>query len=146
MNTDWLKELALLRKDLEKASENVEKCQEELEQTYPWQALQTYKEKQAGIKKDIDEVTNHIKDEVLAEYSGEDTKPYDGVQIKTFTIVEVKDEKKAKIWAAQNAPSLISISKSKFDKAVKELELDFIEIGEEYRVYLASDLSAYLEE
>ena len=56
------------------------------------------------------------------------------------------DEKQAKIWASQNAPGTVSLSKSKFEKAVKELELDFIEIGEENRVYLASDLSEYLEE
>lgn len=146
MDTYWLKELATLREDLEKANKFVEEVEEELKKTPIYQALETYKEMQAGVKKQIDEVTARIKEQALEEYDGENKKPYSGVEIRNFTIVNVLDEKQAKVWAAENAPSTLNISKSKFEKVVKVLELDFIELGEENRVYLASDLSEYLEE
>ena len=53
------------------------------------------------------------------------------------------DEKQAKQWAAENAPGIVTLNKSKFNKVVKELELDFVVKDEEYKVQIASDLSEY---
>jgi len=104
--------------------------------------INTLKHAQTNLEADIKTATLQ-----LSEFSGyEDRKPVSGVQIKEFTVVEILDEKKAKIWASQNAPDTISLSKSKFDKVVKVLDLDFVRTGKEYRAQVDSDLSNYLNE
>ena len=144
-----LKQLATIRVHLADRQEELSKAHEALEAT-PEQELvneiaaeiNNLKQAETLYKDNITKDALFLSE--LSEY--EDRKPASGVQIKEFTTIEILDEKKAKVWASENAPDTISISKAKFNKIAKVLNLDFVEIGTEYRAQVASDLSNYLDE
>lgn len=95
----------------------------------------------------VDSLKALIREQALREFeeTGDKT-PVKGVQIKSFSIVSVTDDKTAKKWAAENAPLLLSLDLNKFRKAVENLDLPFVVKGVEHRAEIASDLSMYLPE
>lgn len=72
-------------------------------------------------------------------------KPVPGAEVKMFATVNITDERAAMTWAIQHVPAAVSLDTKKFGAAVKNLELPFIEVGEEPRGQIASDLSEYLK-
>jgi hypothetical protein len=143
---DDLKYLAHQRKKLAKQKEAEKTLTEKLEATPEYVALQAIKKEIGNTKDDASRAELQIKNNVIPEFGLDDKKPCDGVQIKEFSVIRVLDEKEAKRWASENAPGVITLNKSKFDRAVKGLELDFIYKDTEYRAQIASDLSMYEEE
>lgn len=146
---DKLKELAHTRWLLGHRKQELSEAQEALEETPQFaevtdlvNEINTYNQAEANLKADIGVASIRLSE--LSEY--EDRKPVSGVQIKEFTTIEILDEKKAKVWAADNAPDTLTLSASKFNKVAKVLNLDFVEIGKEYKAQVASDLSEYLDE
>lgn len=77
--------------------------------------------------------------EVSAETDYDDRKPVGGIEIKKFTVVEITDLKEAKIWAAENAPDLLTLN-STFQNAVSKLSLPFTNKKVEYRAQISSKL------
>jgi len=139
-HTKWL--LGNRAMDLQLAQDYLEQTPEYFEVNELTKEIKELQQSEANLNANIKTATLQ-----LSELSGyADRKPVSGVQIKEFTVVEILDEKKAKIWASQNAPDTISLSKSKFDKVAKVLDLDFVKTGTEYRAQVASDLSNYLDE
>lgn len=117
-----------------------------LEATPEYQNLQQLKEKGMEYLTKAGELSDSIKEDTVKEFisSGlENTKPYDGIQIKKFQVVHVLDDREAIEWAGTNAPQVLSLKKAPFNKIAKVLDLSFVEINTEYRAQIASDLSMY---
>ena len=143
---DNLRLLALQRRDLEVAKGVVAHYQEKLEQTDEYQQLQKSEEILDNIWDDVSKIEEVIRTLVYDQFisSGlENTKPYDGIQIKKFSVVHILDERGAIKWAATNAPQVLSLKKAPFNKIAKVLDLEFVESDNEYRAQIASDLSMY---
>ena len=144
-----LKDLAKIRNDITKTRVDLVYAQELLEERIEYKEVLACKEELKAYTKAQTTLEDQIKPTALrlSSFSGyKDRKPVSGIHVKEFTVVTILDEKKATIWVANNAPSIISISKAKFNKTVKALELDFIKIEAEYRAEILSDLSEYLDE
>lgn len=145
MITDKLKELAQYRSDAQSQKGLVEKLQKKLELTEEWISLQEEKEQLKGLSVVVEQLEEEVRDLAHSLFDGQNKKPFIGIEIKEFSVVKVLDEKRALVWASQNAPSILKLDQTKFKKAVENLELDFVEKGVEYRVQIASDLSEYLK-
>lgn len=144
---DYLHELAVSRvalalfkaqvKDLETQLEESElgvKLQEAQKNLKMLSAAQAGLEKGLKTRIETEFVRNHL----------ENTKPYEGVQIKQFQVVRILDEREAKRWAGENAPGALSIKTAQFNKIAKAIDgLNFVKIDKEYRAQIASDLSMY---
>ena len=137
-------ELAKARKELRDINEFMGYIMEELVYKNP-------KYIQAKEKRDkLSELSSMLDEDVrklaLLEFERtENKKPHPSVNIKETTTVTVLDENKAKEWVSINLPSALTIAKGKFNKAVKTLELDFVEINKNPSAYIGADLSKYLE-
>ena len=103
--------------------------------------LQWYREQAAFV----DGMENEIRSIVIHDYDG-DKHPYPGVEIKTFTVITVTDQKAAVKWAGENAPACVKLDEVKFKKVAEALDLPFVSKSTENRVQIASDLSYYLKE
>ena len=144
-----LKDLAKVRISITKTKEDLVYAQELLEERIEYKEvlackdeLKVYAEAQKKLETDIKD--DAVRASKLSGYKNR--KPAFGVEVKKFIVVTIVDEKKAKICAANNAPSTISISKSKFDKVMKVLKKDFVKVKPEYRAQVSSNLSEYLDE
>ncbi len=145
---DFLKELNAKRNELLRMDAEVYDAQKELEKSEPFVALQARKAELQILRARVDGLAGGIKDRVETEFrlfaKPRDTKPYEGIQLKKFTVVTITDEQAAKEWVAENAPSCIAIKKAPFNKVAKALgSLEFVDITTEYRAQIASDLSMY---
>lgn len=145
MITNKLKELAELRKELSQQKIDLDIYQSELEKTPQYQYLVAQKLICNTQSSEIEQLEKEIRELAVAQFDGQNKKPFKGIEIKEFSVVKVLDEKKALIWASQNAPSILKLDQAKFKKAVENLELDFVEKGVEYKGQIASDLSEYLK-
>ena len=143
---DNLKELHTLRIATEMWKSTVEVAQNILEETSQYQRLQRAKESLSKCEAEANELADSIRHNAEVEFVMnhlENTKPYDGIQIKKFNVVHLLDERQAITWAATNAPQVLSLKKAPFNKIAKVLDLDFVKINDEYRAQIASDLSMY---
>lgn len=143
-----LKELATRRQDLETTKKELESKKIDLQLTPEWLAVERFTRCVNEDKEAIEALEVEIKLQGTMAFLENPTlgrKPVKGIEVKEFSIIKVLDEKKALIWASQNAPSILKLDQTKFKKAVENLELDFVEKGVEYRTQIASDLSEYLK-
>lgn len=142
---DKLTELAKVRDDIAeyKAISDISKIA--LEGTHEWIVYQNNLNNVRGLEQQESILANEVREISVQIFDGTNKKPVHGIEIKEFSVIKVLDEKKALIWASQNAPSILKLDQAKFKKAVENLELDFVEKGVEYRGQIASDLSEYLK-
>jgi len=144
---EYIKELAIGRIKLAEEKARVKDLEAEWEQSDLYQKYQEAKSHLAIKEAAIRGLEEGIKQRALSEFIKgglEETKPYDGVQVKKFQVVRILDERAAKAWAGENAPGSLSIRQSQFNKIAKALDsLNFIEIDTEWRVQIATDLSMY---
>jgi len=146
---DYLKELAISRTKVARFKAEVKDAEKELEAsevgikfTEAKERLQLQEAAQKGLETGIKARTQ----EEFIKTGRKNKKPHDGVQLKEFTVVRILDENAAKEWAATNAPNTVSIKTSKFNQVAKALgSLKFVEIYNEWRAQIASDLSMYEE-
>jgi hypothetical protein len=144
---EYIRDLALGRIELAEEKARVKDLEAEMEQSDAYHKLEEARNhlrlKEAAIRG----LEEGIKDRVKTEFIQgglEDTKPYEGIQVKKFQVVRILDERAAKEWAGENAPGALSIKTSQFNKIAKALDaLDFLEIDTEWRAQIASDLSMY---
>jgi len=137
--TDKLTDLARLRETKENLQARVDFVSDALKRTVEYEQLELAKNELSLVSKLADDVAKEIRDVVLNSMEV----PV-GITIKQFKVLKVADEKKAKVWMATNAPTLLSYNDSKLLKAVENLEVDWAVVGTEPRVQIASDLSVYL--
>ena len=138
--------LATKRNRLNKQKLAEKSIKEKLESSPEYLALNALQRDIGNTEDDIGRVVAQIKSNATHEFisSGlKNTKPYDGIQIKKFKVVHLLDERTAILWAATNAPQVLSLKKAAFNKIAKVLDLEFVEIDDEYRAQIASDLSMY---
>ena len=144
MDKSDLELLAYERQKLARLKEDLAKKQEYLEATMAYKEVQEARDNVKIMEDEVGRVEDLIRFIVLEEFpSHGNKKPYDGIQVKEFSTITIIDENAAKRWATENAPSIVTLNKSKFNSAVKALELPFVEKGIEYKVQIASDLSIY---
>jgi hypothetical protein len=142
-----LRQLSINRKKVLSLKEMEKTFQKSLEQTPQYVNLQQLKDKIKALQTAIGYQEDEIKEQAVSEFRSsrdKNTKPYNGIQIKTFKVVRILDERKAKKWAGEHAPGTLSIKKSEMNKIAKALgTLEFVEIYPEWRAQIASDLSMY---
>jgi len=144
-----LRNLAYIRLQLERRKDDLDNAQAKLDATPEYAEVQELLAGINALKQQEENLKAYISADGLrlSELSNyEDRKPISGVQVKEFSTVEILDENKAKKWAGENAPDVLSISASKFNKVAKVLTLDFVKLGTEYKAQVASDLSEYLDD
>jgi hypothetical protein len=145
---DKLKELAHKRIEIAEYKARVKDAETQLQQYQPFIHLQNMKDHLKKMETEANDLTGQIKNEVEGNFvapSG-NKKPHDGIEIKKFQVVHMLDEDMAKEWLAQNTPNVLTIKKSKFNQIVKAVGgLKFVEINDEWRAQIASDLSMYEE-
>lgn len=140
-----LTQLANIREAEKLYSKRMENLKAILENSHEWIDYQDALNNVRGLEQQESILANEIREVAVQTFDGTNKKPIYGIEIKEFSVIKVLDEKKALIWASQNAPSILKLDQAKFKKAVENLELDFIEKGVEYRGQIASDLSEYLK-
>ena len=136
------------RQEVKKWESEVDDAQKVLETTLEYKNLQYLKEAVHGAKTKIEEAEEFIKETTVKDFIHfglKNTKPYDGIQIKKFDVVHLLDERQAITWAATNAPQVLSLKQTPFNKIAKVLDLDFVQKTTEYRAQIASDLGMYEE-
>ena len=144
-----LKDLAKIRSDITKTEEDLLCAQELLEDRIEYKEVLACKEELKAYAKIQETLEENIRSDavMLSAFTNyEDRKPVSCVEVKEFTIVNITDERIAKIWAAQNAPDALSIKKAPFNKIAKVMNLDFVDKSTEYRAQVSSNLSEYLDE
>jgi hypothetical protein len=115
---DYLHELAISRTKVARFKAEVKDLEKELEASELGVKLQEAKDGLKIMEAAQNGLVAGIKERIEVEFvrTGlENTKPFEGVQIKKFQQVRILDEKMAKAWAAINAPNVLSIKKAPFN-------------------------------
>jgi len=145
--TDYLHELAISRTKVARIKAEVKDLETQLEESELGRTLAIAKENLKMVEAEQQTLEGGIKHQVEVEFIRnhlENTKPYEGIQIKQFQVVHILDEREAIRWAGENAPGALSIKTAQFNKIAKALDgLEFVKIDKEYRAQIASDLSMY---
>lgn len=139
-----LQELAYKRYEVDALDGNIKLLEERLQSNPEWQQLISMKSKKKEIEAEQTGLEGYVREHAVRMFDGQNKQVNDVVQIKVFDVVVVKDEKAALVWASANMPKALKLDRRTFDSAVKNLELDFIEVKEEPKAQIASDLSKYL--
>lgn len=142
-----LKELAELRYDIQMSDEYIAERQAEYEATEAYKSYKKAREAKAELTKQETELQNTIKSlgwEASKQTNWENRKPIEGINVKKFSTFTLKDETAAKDWATKNKPSVLTLNMTELKKAVKELELPWFTLEDEYKAQIDSDLSQYL--
>ena len=139
--------LAQTRKSIAELQNEIDKAKQELYQLPLAKMIDDLEGELKQTNEFADRISNEIRNDVhdyCVAYGFENRKPFSGIEIKRFTVVNITDETGAKRWASLNAPSMLSLSK-KFNSMVADLEVLFKEVTEEYRIQISSKLDEYLE-
>jgi len=144
---DQLKALASLRKEIEGITIEKDLLEHKYKENPAYISYVTWSEVLMSLKVKEAELTKSIREHAveLSKATGYETRKFDKVEVKEFTVVSILDTKQAVQWAAQNAPSTLSLTKE-FDKVAKSLELPFVKVEKEYRGQIASNLDDLLVE
>ena len=140
--SNLLDAVKLLRERKAETASNIQAMQKYLDETTEGQYLKTLREQIAQINEELADVEDRArKAAVLAYQDSGERKPLPGSEVKMYATVTITDERAALKWAAENAPATVKLDTTKFNAAVKLLDLPFITKGEEPRGTIASDLS-----
>jgi len=141
-----LKQLAELRAKLDYANQEKESAKQIVEMTLEWSTYLGVSDAAKIIGNAIGYLEQEIKEDSVKAFDGTKKRPYDGIEIKAFTITKITDERVARDWAMKNYTPALKLDTKAIEKAGKEgLTPDGLVIVEtEYRAQIASDLSAYL--
>lgn len=143
-----LKELAELRRDIQMSNEYIAERKSEYELTDSYKSYKKATEAKAELIKQEAELTEVIKSlglEASKQSNWEIRTPILGINVKKFSTFTLKDEIAAKDWAINNKPSVLTLNMTELKKAVKELELPWFTLEDEYKAQIDSDLSQYLK-
>jgi len=96
------------------------------------------------LSEDLMVAERELKEMAIVLYEEtKEKKPIDKVEIKIFKKIKY-DLVKALAWCRENAPSLLIVNKKRFEKMAVELGAP-VEVKEEARCAIGTDLSAYLK-
>ncbi len=143
-----LKELAELRRDIQMSNEYIAERKAEYEATEAYKSYKKATEAKAELVKQETELNEVIKSlglEACKQTNWENRTPVLGINVKKFSTFILKDETSAKDWATKNKPSVLTLNMTELKKAVKELELPWFTLEDEYKAQIDSDLSQYLK-
>ncbi len=143
-----LKVLAELRQDIQISNEYLAECKAEYEATEAYKRYKNAAETKAELVKRETELSEVIKSlglEACKQTNWENRAPILGINVKKFSNFILKDETAAKDWATKNKPSVLNLNMTELKKAVKELELPWFTLEDEYKAQIDSDLSQYLK-
>lgn len=136
--------LAHLRQTEGNAKETLARIEADLAASPLGQKLARAKELLAATCTDRDGVEKALRVSALAQYSEDgNKKPHPAVGIVLCTTLDY-DQADALEYARQHLPKALKLNKRVFEKAAKAIEPNFVTIGQEPRVRIASDLSLYL--
>ena len=97
---------------------------------------------------EIERLSEEIRMKALEEFNGTNNKhPFEGVQIKFFTVVSIPDEAKAREWCLSNFRPALKLDLKVFEKSAKDgtIPADLAKVEAEPRAQIATDLSEYLK-
>lgn len=136
--------LAHLRRHEDNAKSLVECIENEIATSGLGQKLARARDLLAATKLDRAEAEDNLRNIALAQYETDgDKQPHPAIGIAIYTILDY-DEGQALDYARLHLPKALRLDKRVFEKAAKAIEPDFVTIGQEPRVRIASDLSQYL--
>lgn len=138
-------ELAQLRVNRNKLHNEQQKMMLALQNSEPYMQLDLMR---TQTDAEIERVTEEIRMKALEEFNGTKNKhPFDGVQIKFFTIVSITDETRAREWCLMNFRPALKLDAKVFEKAVKDgtIPADLAKVDVEPRAQISTDLSDYLK-
>lgn len=138
-----MRDLAETNRQYEQASEEVARMRQTLESS---EAYQIYTELQEQMK----ELRANIEAVALKEYETTNIKQLaDGLSIRVYKKVQY-DQAEATKWAIANAPTMVKIDGRLFEKHAKAVQdttpIEFVEIYDDPKVAISSDLSSYLSQ
>lgn len=132
--------VALLRAKQNELEEHMVRLRRELQQSRLQRELDELTRAAVNLGGELDDAENRLRAAILA--SGQ-RKTAAG-EVKTFTILEY-EPRQAMDWAARgNMWSMLKLDKAAFEKVAKNVDLEFVRKLQELKVYLASDLSAFM--
>lgn len=142
--------LAALNKGLEENEAWQQEKQALLEQAPIYQQLLKIQAEKKEIKAKIEMVRDHVKTYAEGLYQSEgDKKPADGVEVRIYTKYEY-DPELALDYCKQALPLALKLDTKTFEKYVKGVQevkpLPFVEVIEDPRVMISSDLTEYLRQ
>jgi hypothetical protein len=149
MLQEKLKSLAELNKALEENEAWREAKFEKVKALPEYQEFEELRQERSDIAEQIDNLRNEINELTLKAYldTGEKN-PASGVGVRVYTNY-VYDEDKAFGYCRSRLPAALKLDKRKFEKYVKGVQdvqpLEFVEVKEDPRPTIASDLSEYLD-
>jgi len=99
----------------------------------------------AVAQEDVADAEIAVRSRALKMYDSTGAKqPHPAVKIAVYTVLSY-DPAQALEYARQHLPKALKLDKQVFEKSAKAIEPDFVIVGEEARVRIASDLSEYLK-
>lgn len=144
-DTRDLQRLAMLRKTLDIARIELARAQLILLETPEGKAVESCKYALSDILASIMESEYIIRNTACEHWDGTgEREPWPGVKVKLYTVVDY-DRKEAELWARENAPYMLLLNHSAFEKAAKVNLTGLVAtLRKEPRATIARDLSAYL--
>ena len=142
MDTELITRLAKARKYLEEAKADKETLWLAFQDTDDWKEAE---ENLRYAKETVQLLEAQAKEEALLQYNQDGNKePHPAVKIKTFTVLDY-DDQQAVAWCHMNFKPALKLDTKLFEALKKSNALpDFVDIKEEPRAQIASNLSAYL--
>jgi hypothetical protein len=138
--------VAALRVDLDETKQRLADAEAALHDTPEWERYEEMRGEVQAVNELLSTLLMTVKYDALSAYQATGAKqPESGVTIKMYSVLKY-DLDTAEDWCRENAPTLLSLDVKRFEKAAKTLPGAPVEIEQEPRATIASDLSAYLEQ
>ena len=143
--TEDLGSLARLRKQIQELKAESVALTAELDETALGRQLADAQDRLAAAMQRASEYDTAIRENALTLYRENGNKGAAiGITVKTFKTMAY-DKNTAETWLRANAPALLVVDWKKFESAAVALGAP-VTVGEEPRVQIATDLSAYTKE
>ena len=143
---DKIKELALLRKDIDYARRVLGETELRLWGTEIGNQVFAMRTVVKNLVDEADAVRDQLNSEALRAYANDSNKhPHPAVTVKENKKLSYKPDE-AIAWAlGLEQMDMVSLNKTAFEKAAKVLDLDFVKKYTEPSVTVSTDLSSYIE-
>jgi hypothetical protein len=143
--TEDLGELARLRVHVKRQKDDIATLRAQIAETDLGKMLAQWEQDLAVTERQADEYAASVRDDAMMVYEENGNKGAAiGVTVKMFKTMTY-DKAAAETWLRANAPALLVVDWKKFESAAVALGAP-VTVGEEPRVQIATDLSAYVKE
>lgn len=141
-----VREVAQLRQAKSDLSDEIDKLQAEIDATEVGKALAKLREAKSNIQARLTIEENETRVLIVKAFNETgDRRPTSKTEVRMFATVTFTDKTRALQWAVENCPDAVTLNEDRLARAVRNLRLGFMEVTDEPRGQIGSDLSEYLE-